>query len=64
MPTMTLLNEEHQWLAVRVACVKCGASDLKITGSNQVICRKCHQKQSFFLDLNQIEELIVTFPAR
>ena len=57
-------NREREWLAVRVACIKCGANDLKITGSNQVICRKCHKEQSFFLDLNQEDDLIVTFPAK
>ena len=57
-------SEERQWLAVRVACIRCGARELKITGSNQVTCSKCHEKQSFFLDLNQVEELIVTFPNR
>lgn len=58
------LSEEHQWLAVRVACIKCGGNELKIVGSNRVMCRKCHQEQSFFLDLNQTDESIVTFPAR
>jgi hypothetical protein len=57
-------SEERQWLAVRVACIKCGASDLKITGSNQVVCLKCYEQQSFFLDLNLTDELIVTLPAR
>ena len=62
--TPRLLSEERQWLAVRVACMICGARDLEIIGSNQVTCSKCHEKQSFFLDLNQVEELIVTFPSR
>jgi len=57
-------GEERQWLAVRVACIKCGGDELKIVGSNLVMCRKCHQKQSFFLDLNQNDESIVTYPAR
>jgi len=55
---------ERQWLAVRVACMKCGADDLKIAGSNLVICRKCNQQQSFFVDLNQNDNAIVTFPAK
>lgn len=54
----------RQWLAVRVACMNCGAHDLKITGMNHLTCRKCHEVQSFFLDLDQADELIVTFPAR
>jgi len=58
------LREEREWLAVRVACIKCGGNELKIVGSNLVKCRKCHQEQSFFLDLNQSDESIVTFPAR
>jgi hypothetical protein len=58
------LGEERQWLAVRVACIKCGGNELKIMGSNSVMCCKCHQEQSFFLDLNQSDESIVTFPAR
>lgn len=57
-------NDEHQWLAVRVACNKCGGNELKIVGSNLVICRKCQQEQSFFLDLSQSDDSIVTFPAR
>ncbi|MGD0423366.1 MAG: hypothetical protein ABSA92_07900 [Candidatus Bathyarchaeia archaeon] len=56
--------EERQWLAVRVAYINCGGNDLSITGSNRLTCRKCHQEQSFFLDLNQSDDLIVTFPAR
>jgi formate dehydrogenase maturation protein FdhE len=58
------LSEKRQWLAVRVACNKCGGNELKIMGSNLVRCRKCDQEQSFFLDLNQSDESIVTFPAR
>ena len=58
------LREEREWLAVRVACIKCGGNELKIVGSNLVKCRKCHQEQSFFLYLNQSDESIVTFPAR
>jgi len=63
MPSESL-NEERQWLAVRVACVKCGGSELKIVGSNRVKCGKCHHEQSFFLDLAQNDDSIVTFPTR
>jgi len=58
------LSEKRQWLAVRVACIRCGGNELKVVGSNRVICCKCNQEQSFFLDLNQSDESIVTFPAR
>lgn len=58
------LSANRQWLAVRVACVKCGAKDLDFTGTNRLTCRRCNKQQSFFLDLNQVDELIVTLPAR
>ena len=57
-------SRERQWLAVRVACVKCGANELMIAGSNLVVCNKCHHQQSFFVDLNQNDDAIVTFPAK
>ena len=58
------LSHEREWLAVRVACVKCGANELKVTGSNLVVCRKCKYQQSFFIDINQNDDAIVTFPAK
>jgi len=61
---MSSETPSHEWLAVRVACIKCGADDFKITGANRVTCRKCHQQQSFFVDLNQNDTAIITFPAK